>query len=371
MFSLHIDTARGWRGGQSQVRYTVVGLRQRGDRAILVAHPEGELLKRMSEGADLVPLAPRNEVDLAAAWKLSRVVKQLRPDVIHAHDPHAVAMAGTALAISSPSPRPPLIATRRVDFRLGKNSFSHWKYGQVDRFIAITNAIADMLVADHVPQAKISLVHEGVDVDRIVALPASDIHAECFLPVGSPVVGNVAALVPHKGQHYLLEAAAIVVRQVPDARFVVLGEGELREDLEREIKHKHLERHFFLAGFRANVLELIKSFDVFAMSSLTEGLGTSIVDAMAASKPVVATTAGGIPEVVVDGETGYLVPVRDAKAMAERIVRLLKDAPLRARMGAAGLARARAVFTVERMVEETRAVYESCVSPVHGEPPVD
>lgn len=357
MFSLHIDTARGWRGGQSQVRYTVLGLRQRGDRAALVAHPEGELLKRLAEGTDLVPLAPRNEVDVSAAWKLSRVLKQLRPDAIQAHDPHGVAMAATALAISAPTPRPPLIATRRVDFRFGKSSFSRWKYGQVDRFIAITNAIADMLVADGIARERISLVHEGVDVERIAALPASDIHAECFLPVGSPVVGNVAALVPHKGQHYLIEAAALVVRKVPDARFVILGDGELREALEREVKQKHLERHIVLAGFRTNVMELIKSFDVFVMSSLTEGLGTSIVDAMAASKAVVATTAGGIPEVVVDGETGYLVPPRDPTLMADRLVRLLKDAPLRARMGEAGLARARARFTVERMVEETNAVY--------------
>ena len=361
MFSLHIDTARGWRGGQGQVKYTVLGLRQRGDRAVLVANPQGELFKRMSEGLDLVPLAPRNQVDLAAAWRLSRVLKQYAPDVIQAHDSHAVAMAATALSISSPTPKPPLIATRRVDFHIATNSFSRWKYGEVDRFIAITNAIADMLVADGIPRAKIALVNEGVDVERIAALPAANVHAECYLPVNSPVVGNVAALVPHKGQHYLIDAAAIVVRQVPDVRFVILGEGELHEQLEREIMHKHLERHVFLAGFRSNPVELTKSFDVFVMSSVTEGLCTALVDAMAASRPTVATTAGGIPEVVVDGETGFLVPPKEPEAMADRIVRLLRDPALRQRMGEAGLARARARFTVERMVEETNAVYERAV----------
>ena len=357
MLSLHIDTARGWRGGQSQVRYTVLGLRQRGDRAVLVAHPEGELLKRMSEGTDLVPLAPRHEVDLAAAWRFSKVLKQYGPDVIQAHDSHAVAMAATALAIVSNGTRPPLIATRRVDFHVARNSFSRWKYGQVDCFVAITDAIADMLVSDGIPRHKIAVVNEGVDVERIVGLPTADVHEECYLPVGSPVVGNVAALVPHKGQHYLVEAAALVVREVPDVRFVILGDGELREQLEREIRQKHLERHVFLAGFRSNALELIKSFDVFVMSSVTEGLGTSIIDAMAAAKCVVATKAGGIPEVVKDGETGFLVPVRDPKALATRLVQVLKDEPLRRRMGEAGLVRARAQFTVERMVEETRAVY--------------
>src|SRR5262245_16071484 len=136
MFSLHIDTAKTWRGGQSQVAYTVMGLREIGQRAVLMAHPQGELLKRMSEGMDLIPLAPRNEVDLATAWKLSRLLKQMRPDVIHAHDPHAVAVASMALAISTPTPKPPLVASRRIEFRIGHNSFSRWKYSQVDCFIA-------------------------------------------------------------------------------------------------------------------------------------------------------------------------------------------------------------------------------------------
>ena len=102
MFSIHIDTARTWRGGQSQVRYTVLGLRAIGHRTALVADPEGALFQRMSEGLDLVPLSTRGEIDLAAAWRLSRVLKQLRPEILHAHDPSAVAMAATALSIASP-----------------------------------------------------------------------------------------------------------------------------------------------------------------------------------------------------------------------------------------------------------------------------
>ena len=141
MFSLHIDTARTWRGGQSQVRYTVLGLRAIGHRAALVADPAGELFQRMSEGLDLIPLASRNEIDLAAAWRLSRVLKQLRPDVIHAHDPGGVAMAATALAITAPSPKPALVASRRIEFPVARNSFSAWKYSQVDCFLAISQAV--------------------------------------------------------------------------------------------------------------------------------------------------------------------------------------------------------------------------------------
>ena len=358
MFSLHIDTARTWRGGQSQVLYTVLGLRAIGQRAVLVAHPEGELLRRMSEGHDLIPLAPRNEIDLAAAWRLSRVLKQLMPDVVHAHDPHGVAMAATALAIASPTPRPALVASRRIEFRIAQNSFSRWKYSQIDCFVANSEAIRHRLVGDGIPRAKVTIVNEGVDVERIVRMPAGNVHAPFYLPTHSPVVGNVAALVPHKGQQHLIDAAALVVRDVPDARFVIVGDGELRESLEKHIKEKHLERHVFLAGFRADALELTKGFDLFAMSSVSEGMCTALVDAMAASKAAVATIAGGIPEVMVDGETGFLVPPRDHHAMAEKLVLLLKDESLRARMGEAALKRARERFTVERMVEGTAAVYE-------------
>lgn len=363
MFSLHIDTAKTWRGGQSQVRYTVLGLRALGHRAALVAHPDGELFRRMQEGLDLVPLGTRGEVDLGAAWRLSRVLRQLAPQVIHAHDPHGVAMAATALAITAPSPRPPVVASRRIEFRIAHNSFSRWKYGQVDCFIANSEAIRDRLVADGIPPATIVVVHEGVDVKRIVRMPAANVHAEFYLPTHAPVVGNVAALVPHKGQHDLIEAAALVVRAVPDTRFVIVGDGELREVLERQIKEKHLERHVFLAGFREDALELTKGFDVFAMSSVSEGMCTALVDAMAASKPAVATSAGGIPEVLADGETGYLVEPRDHTAMAERLIELLKDESLRARMGAAALTRAQEHFSVERMVEGTAAVYDRLVVP--------
>ena len=358
MFSLHIDTASTWRGGQSQVRYTVLGLRAIGHRAALVADPEGELFRRMSEGLDLIPLATRNEIDLAAAWRLSRVLKQLRPEVVHAHDPRAIAMAATALSITAPRPKPPLIASRRIEFPVGRNSFSSWKYSQVDRFLAISQAVRERLIADRIPAAKIEIVHEGVDVERIVSLPHGNLHAALFLPTHSPVVGTIGALVAQKAHHTLIEAAAIVVKRVSDVRFVILGEGELRPQLEKQIKHLHLERHVFLAGFRADVLELLKDIDVFALSSTHEGMCTSLVDAMAAEKAAVATSVGGVPEVLADGETGYLVPPRDVEALATRIVQLLKDAGLRRRMGSAGLERARRLFTVERMVRETAAAYD-------------
>ena len=361
MFSLHVDTARTWRGGQNQVLLTVNGLRSIGHRAALVAHPGGELRQRVQEGLDLIPIAPRTEMDLTAAWRFSRVVRRLQPDVIHAHDPHGVAMAALALSFSAGAARggrvPALVAARRVDFHLKGNSFSRWKYRQVDCFIAASEAIRQMLIADGVPADHAITVHEGIDVEHVAAAPPVNVHETFWLPHLAPVVGNVAALVPHKGQRYLVDAAHLVVQEMPDVRFIILGEGELREHLEKQVHEYHLEKHVLLPGFRTDVLGCIKGFDLFAMSSVTEGLGTSLLDAMACGRPIVATEAGGIPEIVEDGVNGLLVPPRDHAALAGAIVRMLKDPASRQRMGDAGLARVTARFTVDRMVEETAAVY--------------
>jgi glycosyltransferase involved in cell wall biosynthesis len=121
------------------------------------------------------------------------------------------------------------------------------------------------------------------------------VHAAFYPPVRAPVVGNVAALVAHKGHRHLIEAAALVVRELPDTRFVIVGDGELRETLVKHMREKHLERHIFLAGFRTDALELTKGLDVFAMSSVSEGMCTALVDAMAASKPAVCTAVGAFP----------------------------------------------------------------------------
>src|SRR5213594_3943088 len=249
MFSLHVDTARTWRGGQNQVLLTVNGLRSIGERAALVAHPDGELRRRAAEGLELVPMAPRTEMDLTAAWRFARVVKRLAPDVIHAHDPHGIAMASLALSLGSSSTKsgrkggraPALVASRRVDFHLRGNSFSRWKHRQVDCFIAASEAIRQMLIADGVPAARTVTVHEGIDVEHVLAAPPVNVHEAFWLPHHAPVVGNVAALVPHKGQRHLIEAAAVVIQRVPDARFVIAGEGELRPALERQIREHRLE----------------------------------------------------------------------------------------------------------------------------------
>jgi glycosyltransferase involved in cell wall biosynthesis len=324
---------------------------------VLVAHREGELFRRASEGPDLVPLAPVNEIDLAAAWKLSTIIRQWTPQIVHAHDPHAVSMAALALSFAAPSPRPKTIASRRVDFHLQSHAFSQWKYRQMDGFIAASEAIRAILIHDGIAAAKIEVVHDGIDVNTVAHRPMVDLHAEYWLPHGVPVIVNVGALVGHKGQKHLIDAMPLVLREVPEAHLVIFGEGDLRAALEKQIKHLNLGKRALLPGFREDVLSLMKSADLFVMSSVTEGLGSAVLDAMAMGHAVVGTTAGGIPEAVVPGETGLLVEPGDHKALAQAIVTLLKDSVLRKQYGEAGRARVAEHFGVDRLVEGTLEVY--------------
>ena len=366
MFSVHIDTARSWRGGQNQVLLTVLGMRARGHRTALVAHPDGALRRRAHEGLDLIALAPRSEMDLGTAWQLSRVLGQLKPQVVHAHDPHAVATAALALSLRALVPRPILVASRRVDFHIRRNVFSRWKYRHVDGFICASNAIRQMLIADGVAACQVITVHEGIDVDRVATAPPINLRAEFWLPTHAPIIGNVAALVPHKGHRYLIDAMPLILKDIPDARLVIAGEGELEPVLRRQLKEHHLEKQVILAGFRPDVLALLRACDLIVLSSVTEGLGTSLLDAMAASRAVVATGAGGIPEVVVDGVTGLLVPPRNVERLAGAIIRLLTDASLRQQMGSSGFVRARELFSADRMVDLTLGAYAELGGRAHA-----
>jgi len=200
------------------------------------------------------------------------------------------------------------------------------------------------------------VVYEGVP-DRAPAGGGEDALRALGVPAGAPVVGNVAALTGHKDHATLLAAAARVIARVPEARFVIVGQGELEGRLRMQAQALGLEGRVVFAGFRPDVDALIPAFDVFCLSSHMEGLGTSLLDAMCYGRAVVGTAAGGIPEAVEDGVTGRVVPPRQPDALAAALTEVLTDGARREAMGQAGRARFLARFTADRMVDETLGVY--------------
>lgn len=356
---LHVDTARGWRGGQNQVLLTARGMLERG-HAVGLACQEGGVLEARARAAGLAvrPVRFRGDLMPGAVLALGREIREGRPDVLHLHDPHA---AGAGLLAIRLARRPGVVVSRRVDFHL-RGPLSRWKYSACDRVIAVSRAIAAVLEADGLPAERVRLAYEGVP-DRPPQPGGSEALAALGVPPAAPVVGNVATLTDHKDHATLIAAAPRVLDRVPEARFVIVGDGELRGRLEAQARELGLGDRCVFAGFRTDLDRLIPAFTVFCLSSHAEGLGTSLLDAMCFGRPIVATTAGGIAEAVVDGETGLLVPVRDPTALASALADLLSDAARREAMGRAGRRRFEQLFTVDRMVEETLHIYEElCAS---------
>jgi glycosyltransferase involved in cell wall biosynthesis len=350
---LHVDTERGWRGGERQVLWLAIGMRDRGHRAIVVARAGDELARRATErGLEVITTTPRSELDLVAAAALRRAIRRHRAHVVHAHTAHAAALA--ALAHLGTDAK--VVIARRVDFPLRRNLGTRLKYGRADAVIAVSKAAADVAVRSGIRRDRIHVVPDGVDLTRHVR-PADDGTLKSLgVPRGVPLVVQVAALVPQKDPLTFVRAIGIARARVPELHALIVGEGALRPAVEAEATRLGLDRVVALTGFRRDADALLAAGDVATLSSAEEGMGSVLLDAMALEVPVAATTAGGIPEVITHEETGLLSPPRDANMLGEHIVRLLSDRAFAASLAARARERVKE-FSVERMVERTLEVY--------------
>lgn len=329
-----LHAAPAWGMVERYVEAIVRGL----DEEVLVVHPGVEPFERLgarTETFDAHASAP------ATAAFLVRVLRRHRPRLVHVTDVWPAAMVAARVA----APRARLLVTHHTPELPRRDNLPGrllWRLGWATRPEVIYTSEADRRTDGRRPSHVVPL---GIDLERFrQARPA--------IPKDGPLIGNVARLAEQKGQRYLLEAVPLVRERRPDARFVIAGDGELRAALEAAAP-EGVE----LLGTRGDVPELLASLDVFAFPSLFEGLCVAVIEAQAAGVPVVATPVGGIVETVVDGETGLLVPPRDPRALADRILRLL-DHPEEARR-LADEARRRVLerFSERRMVEETLALY--------------
>ena len=358
---LHLNTERGWRGGEQQMSYLARGLAERGHACHVVCRPDSECERRMTEaGLPVHPIAIHGDLDVPAARRIAKLADRIGADVLHAHTSRTHLAAVWARRMMRRPAR--CVVHRRVDFSIHKLPFrlSGLKYRRgVDRYIAVTEAVKRVMVSDGLDADLISVVPSGVDLSRFDdAPPAPDLRGELGVPEGARVVGNVGALVDHKDHHNLLDAAALVLKEEPMAFFVIVGEGSLRAALEAHADALGVGDRARFVGFRSDVPQCLRGFDAFCLSSWGEGIGGVVLEAMAARRPVATTSAGGLDEVVRNGENGLLVPTRNPKALAEALLNLLRQPEEAQRLAEAGRRTVEEGFTVGHMIERTLAVYE-------------
>ncbi len=356
--SIHIDDQNGWRGGEQQAYYLIEGLRARGQQVTIAGRPNSPYVRKTAEidGVDSISLPLRNEFDLPSAWRLARHVKRHRVDILHAHTSHAHTLALLAQRIGE---RGRVVVSRRVDFVPRHDFLTRIKYAKPDHIVAISERIAAVLIEFGVEKERLSVVHSGIDPRRLNVEPLE--RDEFGGQDTEPLIGNVGALVGHKDHQTLIDAMPHVLRALPNARLVIAGEGQLRRNLEQQIENLGLSSAVQLLGYREDVPRLLKSLDLFVMSSSEEGLGTTVLDAMAAGVPVVATDGGGIPEMVRDEETGLLSPVNNPKRLAENVVRMWKERTLRIACANRAMDLVHSEFSVEKMVEGNLAIYREVI----------
>jgi glycosyltransferase involved in cell wall biosynthesis len=360
---LHINTERTWRGGEQQTLNLLVGLNERRITCHLVCQPDSPMAQKAREaGLSVFPIFMHGEADPRACYRIRNLIKTFHYDILHSHTSHAHTLA----FLASIGYRVCRLVTRRVDFSIFRHSFlrlSGIKYRYMaDYYIAISRKIKDVMVADGVAAERIFVVHSGVDLKRFAGVSGEHLTTEFNLTPGEKVVINVAHLAGHKGQQFLVRAIPRVVEKFPRVRFFIVGKGELLAELQALAASLGITRELVFTGFRSDVGAFYKIADLFVMSSVQEGLGTAVLDALAEGKAVVATDCGGIPEIIHDGETGRLVEPANPEALAQGIIDVLRHPESASQMADRGRALVQNQFSIETMAENNLAVYRMLLS---------
>jgi glycosyltransferase involved in cell wall biosynthesis len=325
----------------------------------------GPATRRMERAG--IPVCIIDEPDDAAATEaVAAHLAAVRADVVHAHMYRAEVVATQAAwRLASSGRRRPFVVSTVHSSRVRSDEdrdLIRRLTPRMDHLIAVSKAIVHKIEDEGRVGAPVSLIYNGVDLERYAAHDSCCmLHVEFDIPTAAPIVGVVARLEPEKGHPTLLEAWPEVLATVPDAHLLVVGEGSRREALEAQAAELGLHDRVVFTGRRDDVPAVTSALDVAVLPSYREAQGLSILEAMALSRPVVASAVGGIPEMIEDGRTGLLVPPRDAPALAAAITRLLTDHPLADTLGRAGHDLAYDQFCVEQMVRSVETIYDEAV----------
>jgi len=299
---------------------------------------------------------------LAAGLKLKRVIKERDIDIIHAHTRVTQILTCLVCRTIPVSQRPAVVTTCHGFFKpkFMRRIFPGWG----DKVIAISEPVREHLVNDlHVSKEKVITIYNGVNINRFIYPVTTEQKAEYKKASGldqeQPVVGIIARLSPVKGQKYLIKAFKHILNKVPEARLVIIGDGPDKQMLMDLIKELGIEKSVKLLPATRDTAPLLAAMDVFVMPSLQEGLGLSIIEAMAGGLPVVASDVGGIYTVVKEGQTGFMVPPKDDNTLSEAILKLLGDNTLCKKMGEQGREFVENNFSINTMGQQVEELYEN------------
>lgn len=350
--------------GAQQVAFNLAaGLNRSQYHVSICAMGTGKLMDKAKEkGIETVVFDLDSLPRIKLLWRMMRLVKSQKIDIIHSHDFQANLYA---FLVAKLTRIPVFIATQHGQYeyilKKKKRVLMHQLMAKhTDTMTVVCKAMKRNLI-EHlgVPSNKIKVIYNGIDSSVFdIKFDNTEKIRELGLKAGAPVVGTVANLRPVKGYNYLLEAVAHVLEQIPSTIFLIIGEGPLRAKLENQSREIGISQNVLFLGRRKDIPSLLKIMDVFVLPSLSEALSIATLEAMAARIAVITTAVGGNPEVVSDGQTGLLVAPKDPPALAQAIIRLLKNPKLAREMGMAGRKRVEDKFSLPIMLEKTAQLYE-------------
>lgn len=358
---LHIDSESTWRGGENQLRLLLEHSPRELWQWHLAAPPASEAIRRLGSAATLYPIAMRGLRILPAARQLAAYVRAQRIELVDCQSSRA---HNLGLLLKSLCPELKLIIHRRVDYPPGSSWINRWKYlhPKIDRYVCISQAIAEVLASYGVARERLRVVPSAVDPtpfrqkDRQRSREA--FVAQWKLTGDVPIIGNVAYLTEQKHHETLIAALGLLKRKGLRFFAYIAGKGE-REALLKELAAQEglLGEELHFLGVRDDVPELLAATDIFALSSQDEGLGTSLLDATHSGCVLVATRVGGIPEIVLDEETGLLAPPKNPEAFAAQLERVLREPRLRETLTMRAQRHADEHFSLASMVAGNLGVY--------------
>jgi glycosyltransferase involved in cell wall biosynthesis len=352
-------------GGQRSLLLLLERLDRKKFTPFLVCPSEGGLTeKAVKQGIEtqiikMGRIKSPNLISMAATvFKLRKLITRKKIDLIHTDSPRQAFYTGRAARHTGT----PLIWHVRVSTP-EKKPFEKFLFNRAHKVIAVSRAASQRFQGFESAQEKVVVIHNGVDLTEFGRpQPDSQLREEFEIEKDRIIVGTLGQLIPGKGQDVFLKAAAQVIKQYLKVKFIMVGDGDkaYRHKLEDRSKDPVLRGKVIFTGFREDIPRIMNLLDIVVLPSTThlEGLSRVIIEAMASSKPVIATNSGGNPEAVEDGTTGILVPPKDSSMLAESILDLLKDENKRDRMGKEGRIRAEKLFSIEKNISRIEKVYE-------------